>query len=335
MKIIIRSDESFFLHTAVEPLLRLAEGRPAPSQEESELSQEEALRRFETVSEAVERYRPFLSAEAWQREIDALKKLLACFQIPEKDQPSAEFYVLPLTIPAGLPLALLPLLEGWEVKEEIQNPSSQFSPVAMIWLKEIGAKPVTSLNGNISRVEMGDGVAVLSVKAEETGGRKDSLPIVHEFRKHDVEHIDTGMMLMQANVDDCSPEWMAHAMERLFEAGANDVHFIPVTMKKSRPGILVQVLCYQSKVEELTTILFQETSTFGVRYFPAACHRLARQFLTVKTTWGGVPVKIGIHRGKRVQCSPEYAVCARLAKEAGVSVKEVHQEALMLAMKQV
>lgn len=334
MQIIIRCDQPLHLAKLRDPLLRVWErccGQGARQHADAE-------QRFMSIRKHAERYRACCPSELWEAEETALGQLLAAMPM-NRDAPLFPLMVQPLVFPDDLPLSALPLLEGWEVQEQAAELAGSFSPLAMLWLREMGASSVRRMQGKAEHICANDGVAVIAVSPVESHlpdlPESDQIPEVHEFRHHDVEHIDTGMLLLQANVDDCSPEWMAHAMERLLEAGANDVHFIPVTMKKSRPGILVQVLCYRSRLEALKTILFQETTTFGIRYFPAACHRLARQFLTVKTAWGEVPVKMGYHRGTRVQCSPEYAVCARLAKEAGVSVKEVHQEALFLARQQL
>ncbi|MEK4342291.1 nickel insertion protein [Brevibacillus sp. FSL K6-6036] len=289
---------------------------------------------FEAFLQRAENFRTTCPPDVWQKETEALRQLWTMIE-PEACRKNVQILVQPLVIPARLPVAALPLLDGWNVHEDPHIPPEQFSPLVLLWLQETGAKPIGTISGKIKRVEAGDGVAVFFADMNDPAGCGESrtgIPVVHEYRDHGVEHIDEGMFLLQANLDDSSPEWMAHAMERLLEAGANDVHFLPVTMKKSRPGVLVQVLCYQSRLEELKSVLFQETTTFGIRYFPVACHRLARQFATVKTQWGEVPVKIGLHRGKQVQCSPEYAVCAQLAKEAGIPVKQVHQEALSLAL---
>lgn len=158
-----------------------------------------------------------------------------------------------------------------------------------------------------------------------------SVPTANEQRDHREEHIDEAMYLLQANIDDSSPEWLGHTMEKLFQAGANDVIVFPVTMKKGRPGHMVQVMCYQSQLEIMKEILFRETTTFGIRYFPVSCHRLGRRFVNVKTKWGDVNVKIGYFHKERVQVSPEYADCVRVAGKSGVSLREVYLEAQQLA----
>lgn len=94
---------------------------------------------------------------------------------------------------------------------------------------------------------------------------------------------------------------------------------------------MVQVMCYASQLDAMKTLLFEETTTFGIRYFPVACHRLARRHVRVETSWGEVAVKLGYHRGQRVQVAPEYESCAAVARANGVSLKQVHQEALELA----
>ncbi|NGQ96939.1 LarC family nickel insertion protein [Brevibacillus sp. SYP-B805] len=200
------------------------------------------------------------------------------------------------------------------------------SPLALLWLKAMGVRFLPAVPpGVVRRVAAGEGIAVLEI------GHEGAVPRVREERRHGEEHIDEGMVMIQANLDDASPEWMAYAMERLLAAGANDVSFLPMTMKKSRPGMLLQVLCYQSDLEMMKSIVFTETTTFGLRYFPVAVHRLGRRFATVATRWGDVRVKIGFHRGERVQVSPEYEMCARLAKEAGVPLQTVYEEARRLA----
>ncbi|MEJ8545884.1 nickel insertion protein [Brevibacillus borstelensis] len=349
---IIRSDTPLFLHTLRDLLLKLwrQAGIESAGREEGEelngrarLAQAEVLEQRDREVKAglsdflkrAESYRSMCPSGVWEKETEALQRLWTAMPGETPDR-SPRILVQPLIIPARLPIAALPLLEGWHVREDPSIPVEQFSPLALLWLKQVGAKPVETISGKVASVEAREGVAVASVDRDGPAGYAEpgtGIPVVSEYREHSMEHIDDGMLLLQANVDDSSPEWMAHAMERLLEAGANDVHFLPVTMKKSRPGVLVQVLCYQSRLEELKTVLFQETTTFGIRYFPVSCHRLARRFVTVQTAWGEVPVKIGIHHGRQVQYSPEYAVCARLAKEAGIPVKQVHQEALLLALK--
>lgn len=143
---------------------------------------------------------------------------------------------------------------------------------------------------------------------------------------HGEEHVDEGMVLLQANLDDMNPEWTTHVSELLFAAGANDVFWIPIVMKKGRPGVMLNVLADEESVERMETIVFRETTTLGVRRFPAAVHRLGRRLVRVDTIWGPIGVKVGVHHGKDVQYAPEYRECKEAAERAGVPLKTVYDE---------
>src|SRR5690606_7937987 len=71
-------------------------------------------------------------------------------------------------------------------------------------------------------------------------------------------------------------------------------------------------------------IIFKQTTTLGIRYWPVSCHRLGRRFVEVETNWGKVRVKEGVYNGEVVQYSPEYEECRSLAKEAGIPLKDVY-----------
>jgi uncharacterized protein (DUF111 family) len=142
---------------------------------------------------------------------------------------------------------------------------------------------------------------------------------------HTEEHVDIEMVKMEVNLDDIPGEWLGYVMEKLFEAGANDVFYTPIYMKKNRPGVMLQLLCDQKKIPEIKQILFAETTTLGIRYYPISVHRLARRFFKVQTEWGEVTVKQGLHNGEIVQTAPEYEECRRIAREHNVPLKEVYQ----------
>jgi uncharacterized protein (DUF111 family) len=144
---------------------------------------------------------------------------------------------------------------------------------------------------------------------------------------HREEHVDEEMLVLQANIDDMNPELCSYVGELLFEAGANDVYWIPIIMKKGRPGIMLNVLLNEDKLSGVEEVVFRETTTIGIRYMAASCHRLGRTFTEVVTPWGVVSVKAGYHKGKLVQFSPEFKDCERLARDYGVPLKRVYEEA--------
>ncbi|MFB9275463.1 nickel insertion protein [Cohnella cellulosilytica] len=145
------------------------------------------------------------------------------------------------------------------------------------------------------------------------------------FSEHKREHKESDMVLLQTNIDDMNPEFCPYVGERLLEAGAHDVFWIPILMKKGRPGFLLNVLTNTKRLTEIERIVFEETTTLGVRYIRTECKRLERHWEEVTTPWGPIRVKVGVHDGKVVQFAPEFADCEAAAKAHRVPIKEVYE----------
>ncbi|MFY0781521.1 nickel insertion protein [Peribacillus simplex] len=145
-------------------------------------------------------------------------------------------------------------------------------------------------------------------------------------RPPDHEHLDEQMVKMEVNLDDISGEWLGHVMDLLFESGANDVYYTPIFMKKNRPGVLLQLLCSQQMISKMKKILFAETTTLGIRYYPLTVHRLERSFFNVHTQWGKVTIKRGLHEGLPMQQAPEYEDCRKIAMQNNIPLKRVYEE---------
>ena len=137
---------------------------------------------------------------------------------------------------------------------------------------------------------------------------------------------------IECNLDDVTGETLGYTMERLFDAGALDVWFTPIQMKKNRPGVLLSLLAPVDKVEAFSLILMRETSTLGVRMFPPS-HRLkaGRRTREVETPWGTVRVKEKWLGEQRLAASPEYEDCARLARESGEPIARIMNVARQVA----
>ena len=133
----------------------------------------------------------------------------------------------------------------------------------------------------------------------------------------------TSVTVLEANIDDSSPQVLGYAMERLFAAGALDVTLTPIFMKKSRPGTLVSVIAVPETAEQLAAILFSETTTLGVRTHRAERRVLARHFADVETSYGRVRVKYTEEGG----FAPEFEDCRDLATARGVPLRSVMLEA--------
>jgi hypothetical protein len=142
--------------------------------------------------------------------------------------------------------------------------------------------------------------------------------------------------VLEANLDDLSPQVLAYTMERLLAEGALDVFSAPVQMKKSRPGALLTVLAKIEDGDRLTRLIFAETTTLGVRRREEQRQTLARRWETVETTWGPVRIKIADMHGTvsndASNCAsnyaPEYEDCRMLAETHHVPLRTVMQEAI-------
>lgn len=137
------------------------------------------------------------------------------------------------------------------------------------------------------------------------------------------------LVVLESNIDDMNPEWFGPLSEHLFETGALDVTLIPVQMKKNRPGVILQVLTEPRLRERLLKVIFEESTTFGVRSYPVTRYELKREIRKVKTPYGEVAVKIGRDaRGRVLNISPEYDSCRVLAEKKGIPLKKIYQSAI-------
>jgi len=136
--------------------------------------------------------------------------------------------------------------------------------------------------------------------------------------------------VLEANVDDSTPQVIGYTLERLFEAGALDAFTTPVQMKKSRPGALITVLAKREDEQRMVDILLSETSTIGVRTRQEQRVILDREFVTVSSEWGPLHLKVARMNGVVKNFSPEYEDCRAAALAHGVPLKRVLQEAVRL-----
>jgi len=133
------------------------------------------------------------------------------------------------------------------------------------------------------------------------------------------------MVLLETNIDDMNPQVFGYVMDRLFTAGAADVWFTPIHMKKNRPAVMLNALAPASLENSLTDIILEETSTLGVRVRPITRHTAAREVFEVDTQLGKIHVKIKKYRGRILGIVPEYDDCRRLAESQGLPLIEVRR----------
>ena len=136
-------------------------------------------------------------------------------------------------------------------------------------------------------------------------------------------HKDT-VVVLETSIDDMNPEVFGFLMDRLFEEGALDVYWIPIFMKKNRPGTMVQVLCRRNRKDVLINCILSETSSLGVRYYDAKRRMLPRESVIMKTAYGEIQVKRIVEASGGVRIVPEYEVCKKIALEKNLPIRMVY-----------
>lgn len=136
--------------------------------------------------------------------------------------------------------------------------------------------------------------------------------------------------VIETNIDDMNPQLYEHIMERLFDAGVLDVYLSQVIMKKGRPGVILTVLCQESKRADIINILFRETTTIGLRFYEASRVVLERELREVETPLGKIKVKISIMNDGTVKFNPEYEDCKRISKKCKIPLIKVMSEVVKL-----
>ncbi len=135
---------------------------------------------------------------------------------------------------------------------------------------------------------------------------------------------------LETNLDDCPPEILGAAMEKLLAAGALDVWFTPIQMKKHRPAVMLSVLSEEGKADALADLIFRETTAFGLRRDTITRLKLERRFETVATEFGEVTVKLGLKDGTVVQIAPEFESCRVVADRSGQALRTIFDAAVGL-----
>ncbi|HVG18649.1 MAG TPA: nickel pincer cofactor biosynthesis protein LarC [Blastocatellia bacterium] len=154
------------------------------------------------------------------------------------------------------------------------------------------------------------------VRAARNPAREDR-PLVEDER----------VFVVETNIDDMSPQVFGFVMDRALALGALDVFMVPAQMKKSRPGVLLTVLCGPDRLDSVIEMLLAETTTLGVRYREASRRVLERAIETVETRYGCVRIKVARDGGRTLHFQPEYDDCARLAGQSNEPLFEVQAAA--------
>ena len=216
-----------------------------------------------------------------------------------------------IPVPAPATLALLkgvPVLNS-DVQQEMVTPTG--AALATGLAASFGLMPPMVVQN------VGYGVG-----SRELPDRPNLLRIIIGHEKHG-EQTDT-VVVLETNLDDMRPEGMGYLMERLLEAGALDVVFLPAQMKKNRPGVQVQVIGRPEQKDRLMEIMVQETTTLGIRFRYSRRMVLERNQEAVESPWGEITVKRVI-REKSSRLVPEYDVCREIALKNNIPLQDIYQ----------
>jgi uncharacterized protein (TIGR00299 family) protein len=160
-------------------------------------------------------------------------------------------------------------------------------------------------------------------------GWPNALRVFLEEESASVANQTERMIQIDTNLDDLSPQTYEYVMEQLFHVGAVDVALAPVVMKKSRPGVLLSCLTTEDRMDAVIEVLFQETTTLGIRHHEVHRRVLSRRFVPVTTPGGFVRMKVAEVGAGWEKAAPEYEDCKAIAQRTGRPLKTVMEEALM------
>ena len=130
------------------------------------------------------------------------------------------------------------------------------------------------------------------------------------------------ILVVETNIDDMNPQLYPFLIERLLASGAHDAYLVPIIMKKGRPGILLSAMVGQSRLEDVVSLIYRETTTIGIRLHSIGRRKLPREHREAATSFGTVKTKMVVRDGREVE-TPEYEECRRIANERGIPLLEV------------
>lgn len=152
--------------------------------------------------------------------------------------------------------------------------------------------------------------------------------MIGESAEKSAHALDEEISIIEANLDDMNPQIYGYVVEKALLAGALDVYTTALQMKKNRPGTLLTILCRPPDAEALMSLIFAETTTFGIRTQRAQRRALQREWVNVSTSFGNVRIKLSRSNGHILHAAPEYDDCRKLAVEKQVPLQQVISEAL-------
>ncbi len=220
----------------------------------------------------------------------------------------------PLPVPAPATLALLrgkPVL--WEGQGELTTPTGAAILAECAAFEPPGPFAVERIGYGVGHADWPDRPNLLRASLGRAGGAADAVG------------------LLEAHLDDATPQLLGHLVDRLLEAGALDAALGPLLMKKGRPGQRLTAVCRTADRARLAELVLRESTTLGVRWSAVEREELERRSVAVQTPFGSIAVKLGLRGGEVWNAAPEYDDCLAAARSRGVPLKDVMAAAIAAA----
>ncbi|MBT8374545.1 MAG: nickel pincer cofactor biosynthesis protein LarC [Deltaproteobacteria bacterium] len=245
-----------------------------------------------------------------------IKKIIASTIPLGRGFVSCSHGTLPIPAPATIEILKDVPVYGTQIENELVTPTGaaiiasvaeSFEPIPQMTIEKIGygaGKSSIESRPNLLRII--------------TGTVSDSRT------KNHAEYEKDNIVVVETCIDDMNPEIFGFLMDRLFEDGALDVFWIPVFMKKNRPGTMVQVMCTDEKKDRVINRILSETTSLGIRYYGVQRRCLQRQQIKIKTKYGKLDVKQVKDIDGGIRLIPEYEVCRKIAIEKNIPIKKVY-----------
>jgi len=222
--------------------------------------------------------------------------------------------LMPIPAPATAELLKGAVTYSNEIKGELVTPTG--AAIISCLTAHFGSQPLMK----VQQIAYGAGTWDLAIP------NVLRLTLGDEAQK-DISSENEKAMVIETNIDDMNPEFYEFLMERLFAAGAVDVYFTPIHMKKNRLGTLISVTSNLKDHSPIIDVILKESTTLGMRMYPVDRVKLTKEYQEVETPWGKVRIKLGKFDNKIYNIKPEYQDCKALALKHGIPLKEVWQKA--------
>jgi len=280
--------------------------------------QERMVKVYETLKDAEARIHGHTHRDVRFHQLGEIDSLVdvaaACICIEACGAPGLLYSVIPLGLKIAPAVSVM--LEGQEVYFT-PWPLENVTPTGLAILRALGTQVRRDAQEHFVYGRCGYGAGQENPPGMTNALRIAELSAVNRFLEGDT------VMVLEANIDDTSPQVYAYVSERLFEAGALDVFLQNIIMKKSRPGILLTVLSDAPHFDKISDIVFRETSTIGLRYYPVSRIKLTRSFAKTRVAGEAVRIKTVVLSDGSRRSSPEYDDCIRVAGKTGRPLREI------------